>query len=198
MYRWRKISPEKRRETLAERRLLKRPWHSPRHHSDGKGSFLITSTCFEHMPTIGISDHRMDSFSKELCGVVSDHSERVDAWAVLPNHYHVLVVTASCGALLKALGRLHGRTSRQWNREENLVGRKVWFNTMDRRIETDAHHVTALQYVLHNPVKHGHVRKWDVWKWSSARDYIGRIGREEAERRWREHPLLNFGQGWDD
>ena len=36
------------------------------------------------------------------------------------------------------------------------------------------------------------------WKWSSAAEYIQRIGREEVERRWREYPLLNFGQGWDD
>jgi putative transposase len=55
-----------------------------------------------------------------------------------------------------------------------------------------------MQYIHHNPVKHGHVAKWTDWKWSGAHEYIERIGREEAERRWREYPLQVFGKGWDD
>jgi putative transposase len=198
MYRWRKLTPEQRVETLAQRRLQKRPWHSPRHHNDGKGPFLITSTCYEHAPIIGHSPQRMDFFTAELLSVLNAFSKNVDAWVVLPNHYHALVVVNSCRELLHALGGLHGRTSRQWNLEEGVTGRKVWFNTLDRVIEGDGHHVAAIHYIHNNPVKHGYVRKWDQWKWSSAADYIARLGREEVERRWREYPLLNFGKGWDD
>jgi putative transposase len=65
-------------------------------------------------------------------------------------------------------------------------------------IQNDRHHIAAMQYIHHNPVKHGHVGKWTDWKWSEAAEYIERIGREEAERRWRECPLQFFGKGWDD
>lgn len=192
------MNPDQRRETLAQRRLRHHPQHSPRHHKEGKGLYLITSTCYEHQPWIGASDLRMDQFSSVLLEVLANHAKRVDAWVVLPNHYHAVVLTDSCPALLCELGKLHGRCSFQWNGEDETRGRKVWFNTLEREISGDAHHIAAIHYVHHNPVKHGYVKKWDDWKWSSAAEYLNRLGREEVERRWKEYPLLNFGAGWDD
>jgi putative transposase len=198
MYRWRKMSPEQRQETLAHRKLQHHPKHSPRHHEAGKGLYLVTSTCYEHQPWIGANDNRMDWFTTELLEVLANHAKRVDAWAILPNHYHVVVLTDSCPVLLRNLARLHGRSSFLWNGEDAARGRKVWFNSLEREISGDGHHMAAIHYVHHNPVKHGYVKKWNDWKWSSARDYLDRLGREEVERRWKEYPLLNFGVGWDD
>ncbi len=198
MYRWRKLTPEQRQETLEQRKLQHRPKHSPPHYSDGKGLYLITSTCYEHQPWIGTNDQRMDEFSANLLEALRKNSQRIDAWVLLPNHYHAVVLTDSCPELLRDLGKLHGRSSFLWNGQDNARGRKVWFNTLERRISSDAHHIAAIQYVHHNPVKHGYVRKWNEWKWSSASEYLERIGRAEAERRWKEYPLLNFGVGWDD
>jgi len=198
MYRWRKMNADQRKETLARRKLQHHPQHSPRHHKEGKGLYLITATCYEHRPWICASDLRMDQFSSALLEVLANHAMRIDAWVVLPNHYHALVLTDSCPALLRELGRLHGRSSFQWNREDDSRGRKVWFNSLEREISGDAHHIAAIHYVHHNPVKHGYVKRWDEWKWSSAAEYLERLGREEVERRWKEYPLLNFGVGWDE
>ncbi len=198
MYRWRKLSPEQRDETLSRRKLQRHPWHSPPHTRQTKGLYLLSATCYEHKPWIGQSDVRMDLFAAELLEILQGHTVRIEAWVVLPNHYHAVVLTECFPAMLHALGRLHGRISHQWNREDDARGRKVWFNILERAITDDAHHIRAIQYVHHNPVKHGHVKKWDEWKWSSAGEYLERIGREEAERRWKEYPLLDFGKGWDD
>ena len=198
MYRWRKMNDAERAEEMERRRVARLPMHSPRHHDGGRRVYLVTSTCYEHRPHIGFADERMDDFSGRLCSVVGECCERIDAWAVLPNHYHILVFTGGLPDLLKALGRLHGRTSHAWNGEEGTRGRKVWFNSIERPIQNDRHHVSAMQYVHHNPVKHGYARKWTDWRWSGAAEYIERIGRDEAERRWREYPLLSFGKGWDD
>ena len=140
----------------------------------------------------------MDHFSEWLLEVLARHTKRVDAWVVLPNHYHAVVLTESCPELMRNLGTLHGRSSFLWNGEDDARGRKVWFNSLEREISGNAHHIAAIHYVHHNPVKHGYVKKWDAWKWSSAKDYLDRLGREEVERRWKEYPLLNFGAGWDD
>ena len=198
MYRWRKMTDFQRLETLAHRKLQQHPRHSPPHHPDGKGLYLITSTCYEHQPWIGKTDDRMDRFSSELLELLGSYTNRIDAWVVLPNHYHVVVSTDSCSALLRALGKLHGRSSFLWNGKDDARGRKVWFNTLDRQISGDRHHIAAIHYIHHNPVKHGSVNKWDAWRWSSASEYLARLGRDEVERRWREYPLLNFGLGWDD
>ncbi len=198
MYRWRDMTPDQREATLASRKLQSRPKHSPGHHFSEPGVYLITGTCYEHKRWIGISDRRMDEFTNDLLKVVSADVSKIDAWAVLPNHYHVLVVVGRGSDLLKNLGRLHGRTSHDWNGEEGTRGQQVWFNCIDRTIGNDGHHMAAINYLHHNPVKHGYVAKWDQWQWSSAAEYIERLGREEARRRWIEYPLLNFGKGWDD
>jgi len=51
--------------------------------------------------------------------------------------------------------------------------------------------------VHHNPVHHGYARLWTDWPWSSARDYLREVGREEAERIWRDFPVRDYGKGWD-
>lgn len=196
MYRWRKMNEDQRKATLEERRLKGRPMHSPKHHRE-KGVYLVTGTCFEHLPHIGLSPERMGGFSNELVEIAGRYG-RLEAWAVLPNHYHLLLSTEVLGSLLEQLGKLHGRTAHRWNGEESTRGRKVWFNFLDRKIEGDRHHFMAVHYILHNPVKHGYVRKWMDWEWSSAGEYIGRVGRAEAQRRWCEYPVMDFGRGWDD
>ncbi len=198
MYRWRQMTPEQRLEATARRKLNQHPKHSPPHDPEGKGLYLITSTCYEHQPWIGVSDRRMETFSTGLLEVLGKHCRTIDAWVVLPNHYHAVVWVDSCPALLSGLGQLHGRSSFLWNGEDKTRGRKVWFNTYERRISSHGHHIAAIHYVHHNPVRHGYVVKWDDWEWSSAKEYLDRLGRDEVARRWREFPLLNFGAGWDD
>jgi putative transposase len=93
---------------------------------------------------------------------------------------------------------LHGRTSRAWNLAERTTGRYVFSRAADRAIRSDAHFWATLNYVHHNPVRHGYVTRWTDWPWSSANDYLRSIGREEATRLWQRHPLLDYGAGWDD
>jgi putative transposase len=198
MYRWRSMNQEQQATEIKRREIARLPMHSSRHHDGGRRVYLVTAACYEHHPHIGWSDRRMDDFSVALRSVIAEKCERLDAWVALPNHYHVLVLTGSLPELLFSLGRLHGKLSYAWNGEEGARGRKVWFNSVERPIRNDRHHIVAMQYIHHNPVKHGYVTKWHEWKWSSAKDYIASIGREEAERRWRECPLQAFGKGWDD
>lgn len=116
----------------------------------------------------------------------------------LPNHYHALVEAADVLSLLRALGKLHGRTSYTWNGEENSRGRKVFFRAAERAMRSDRHYWATLNYVHHNPVHHHYVERWTDWPWSSAREYLAQTDPEEAKRTWREYPLGDYGKGWDD
>lgn len=177
---------------------MQRPWHSLRHLDSGKGGYLITAACFNHRPHIGISADRMSGFTRAWLEVLDTHCSRVAAWVVLPNHYHALVVTEAVLKLLAALGRLHGRTSHDWNGEEDARGRQVWCNAAETVIKSEGHYFATLNYVHHNPVKHKYAAKWTDWLWSSAGDYLKAAGREEAERNWREYPVGEYGAGWDN
>jgi putative transposase len=132
-----------------------------------------------------------------LLSACDSQTTAIYAWCILPNHYHLLVKTGAINALRKEIGLLHGRTSFRWNGEDARRGRKVWFNCFDREIKSHRHFWASVNYIHHNPVKHGYVDKWQDWPWSSAHDFLARVGREAAEKIWREYPILNYGKKWD-
>jgi putative transposase len=198
MYRWRKLTDDDRREVLEFRRQRGHPEHSPYHHDSGDRAYHITAACFEHSPHIGISMERMNAFAGDWLDVLHASSEKVIAWALLPNHYHALVHTGRVLALLQELGRLHGRTSHAWNGEENTRGRQVWCKAAETVIKSEGHYFATVNYIHHNPVKHRYVEKWTDWPWSSAAEWVARSGRAAAEDQWRKYPIKDYGNGWDD
>jgi len=140
----------------------------------------------------------MDAFSTALLALVSPPTYRTVAWCVLPNHYHLLVEAPDILRLLQSLGQFHGRTSYQWNGEEQTRGRKVFFRAVERAIKSERHFWATMNYVHHNPVHHRYVQRWADWRWSSAADFLAQMGHEEAERIWRSYPVREYGKGWDD
>ena len=197
MYDYRKLRPEQRREAVEYRRLQKRPWHSPPHWEFvGERQFIISASCYEHREIIGVTPERMTDFETEVVGVCAKLSI-VNAWCLLPNHYHVLIKTDQLKELRAELGKLHGRSSFKWNGDDDSRGRQVWHNCFDRDIRSDRHFWATLNYIHHNPVHHGYVQRWQEWPWSSAVDFLERVGPETALRIWREFPVLDYGKKWD-
>jgi putative transposase len=198
MYDYRKMTCEQRHEAVEYRRLRERPWHSPPHWGFvGLLQFMISGTCFDHNRVIGVTPERMTECETDLRDVCAQFATNLYAWCVLPNHYHLLVQTDRLKELRAGLGRMHGRSSFKWNSEDNQRGRKVWHNCMDRGIRSHRHFWASMNYIHHNPVHHGYVEKWQEWPWSSAVNFIGRVGQETASKIWREYPVLDYGKKWD-
>ena len=194
-YLWRRLTPEKQQAILQYRKRLKRPWHRPPHFDQGNIHYHLTGACFEHQPFIGHSPERMAEFSELL---LESLPEPPAAWCVLPNHYHVLVRCPEIKTIGKILGSLHGSTSFRWNGEENQRGRKIWHSISDRAMRNTEHFWATVNYIHHNPVKHGYVDQWTDWPFSSAMDYLDEVGREQAVMLWKQYPVLDYGKGWDD
>jgi len=200
-YLWKQLTPNERAEVLRSRKRLGRPWHSPPHRTGADSGcailYHITAACYEHLPIIGASPARMDEFAGavqqtfDLCGA------RCCAWCVLPNHYHALIESTDVLALLRDLGRLHGRSSYAWNGEDGTRGRKVFFRAVERAMRSERHVWATMNYIHNNPIRHGYVERWTEWPWSSAREYLDQVGREEAARIWRSYPIRDYGDGWD-
>ena len=198
MYRWRRLTAEQREEVLKERQLQGQPRHSvPHYSSDTTTYYMITAACFEHRSVIGRSANRMVEFESELVELLSRQCSQLFAWNVLPNHYHVLLNTPNVRVTLRGLGQLHGRNSYYWNLEEKKQQRQVWCNAAETAMKSESHFYASLNYVLHNAVHHGYVRKWIEWPWCSASQYLDERGREEALRIWNSYPLYDYGKDWD-
>ena len=186
-----------REDVLRLRKQCGQPWHGPPHGLE-KHWHHISAACYEHQPILGVSPERMAVFEKELLRVLAPVSEGVSAWCVLPNHYHILLQGINISAIRKALGVLHGRTSHDWNAEENVRGRTCWHRCLPKPVKSESHRWATLNYIHHNPVHHGYAMQWQDWPFSSTRQYLEAAGREFAERTWKEYPLLDYGKGWDE
>jgi putative transposase len=192
------MTDEDREYVLKERKIRRFPWHSPPHFEyEGERQLIITAACYEHRPIIGGSSDRMAECESALIEICKDAGTKLYCWCVLPNHYHVLLCTAAVSELLTRLGKFHGASSFKWNGEDGTRGRKVWFRAVERSMRSERHFYATLNYIHHNPVKHGYVEKWQDWPYSSASEYLEKVGHETAARVWREYPVLNYGDEWD-
>jgi putative transposase len=98
------------------------------------------------------------------------------AWAVMPNHVHVLVMTGA-KPLRQVIADWKQFTAREANK---LLGRrgKFWAEDYwDTYMRDAAHELRARRYIENNPVKALLVREPAEWVWSSARfrDKYGRL-----------------------
>ena len=197
MYRWRRMTAAQREAALTHRQENRLPWHGPPHFAGESGLYLITAACYEHRPHLALPPTRLADFEMELLNEVLSQSRKIFAWVILPNHYHLLVDAPDVMALLCTLGQLHGRTSYRWNGEDESRGRHVWHRAAETGMKSERHFWASFNYVLHNAVRHGYVDRWQDWPYSNAARYLAEVGRDEAERCWREYPLLDYGKGWD-
>ena len=197
MYAWRNMTPAMREEVLRLRKLGKQPWHGPPHGLE-RGWFHLSAACFEHKPIIGLSPERMVKFEREVRLVLRPVIFGIMAWCILPNHYHILLQCIHERTIRQTLGKLHGRLSRLWNREEDAIGRQCWHRLLLKPIKNDSHRWATLNYIHHNPVYHGYVQKWQEWPFSSAQVYLDQFGAEFVRKIWEEHPILEMGKGWDE
>ena len=198
-YEYRKLSPKDREEIVKYRKAHGFPLHAPPHPFRGAGACLITAANFEHQ-TIMISPERRTEFETRLLNSIKEIAEDIIAWVVLTNHYHVLLTIQSLNDISAMLKYLHGKTSREWNIEDNLTGkRRVWYKFADTYIRNDTHLRVAFNYIHYNPVKHGYVSDPLDWQWSSLRIYYEDKGQAWIQEQWNAYePPANFGRGWDD
>jgi putative transposase len=198
-YEYRKLTPEEREEIVNSRRSQGYPLHAPPHPFRGAGAYLISAANFEHCPIMD-SPERRTEFEAQLLNSIQEIAQDLIAWVVLPNHYHVLISIQSLDDVSVALKHLHGTTSREWNIQDNLTGkRRVWYKFADTYIRTDIHLRTAFNYIHYNPVKHGYVNDPYDWPWSSLQMYYEDRGQAWLQEQWKAYQIpVDFGKGWDD
>ena len=181
---------KERLAVLHSRHKNNHPAHELPHFDAVKTNcYSITASNFRHNEILGRNPARMDNFQERLHEVIHDQVDTIlHAWCLMLNHYHLLISSAESNRLRKALGKLHGRTARKWNLEENSVGRQVWFRVFDRPVYSQRQFYCTTNYIHANPVKEGLCRKVAEWPWSSGRDFINEIGRSEAIQLWKAYP----------
>jgi putative transposase len=197
-YEYRKLSLRERERIAEARKQRGYPLHAPPHPFREQGTYLITAANFEHKELLH-SPERRTEFQEILLNGFHEINADTIGWAILSNHYHILVTVESLALVSKLIKLVHGRTSHDWNLQDGLTGkRKVWYRFSDRRMRDEKQLNQTLNYIHFNPVKHGYVTEIFDWQWSSLFLYENEMGNEWLRTHWKNYmPTEDFGKDWD-
>jgi putative transposase len=107
------------------------------------------------------------TFLDRLALVAERFSLRLVAYALLGNHYHLVLATPG-GRVSSALQQLHSWYSRKHNRGHGRSAHLFRAHFFARELTSDADLLVACRYVAHNPVAAGLCSDPFSWPWSST------------------------------
>lgn len=197
MYKYRHLTPQQQKELVQQRLLLGFPPHSPPHQIREENFYLLTAACYEHQHHMELQFRRQQLLNKIFEQYIINGLE-ISAWSILPNHYHLLVYVNDFNLLSNIFRLVHGSTSYQWNKEDKVRNRKVWYSYSDRAIRSERHYYTTLNYIHYNAVRHDWVESPYEWSESSVSWYLENYGRQWLRDCWVNYPVKDFGVAWDN
>jgi putative transposase len=89
------------------------------------------------------------------------------AYVLMPNHVHLILVPKTEDGLSKAMALTHRTYASMLNGRRKKSGH-FWQGRFGCVVMDGEHHAAALRYLLLNPVRARLVSKPEAWKWSSA------------------------------
>ena len=196
MYNWRTMTDEQKEYVLKIRKEQSRPYHSLPHSVIDRDYYHLSAACYEHKPLIGHTFSRILNFENSLLKTICINVDKIFGYSFLPNHYHVLVKVNDIKLLLNKIFKFHRQSAIEWNKTDNTIGRKVWCNVMDTGIKGESHFWAVMNYIHNNPVKHGYVKKWQDWPFSSADDFIKAEGIKKTRFIWEKYDTSRMFK-WD-
>ncbi|MBB5350250.1 putative transposase [Haloferula luteola] len=142
--------------------------HAPPHWNHEPGIYFVTASTYRREFYFHGKD-RLDLLQFHLLTVLQASGWRLDAWAIFPNHYHLVLRSHSESVRLsRVLGKIHMLTAREINRLDSTPGKKRWHNYRDSRLTFERSYLARLRYVMHNPVHHGYATHPTLYRWCSG------------------------------
>lgn len=112
-------------------------------------------------------------FLQEMRRAANAFAIEILAYVIMPNHFHLLLRTGS-GELSRFFCRFLSAVARRLNKRYQRTGHLFQGRTRSFIIQDERYFLTALRYVLLNPVRAGLASGIYDYPWSSAREMVGR------------------------
>jgi putative transposase len=117
-------------------------------------------------------DSDRNTFLAIFGDVVKRHELTCISYCVMTTHYHLQVETAN-DDLSRAMERLNGLYARSFNRRHGLRGHVFEKRFHSELVESEAHLLETVRYIVLNPVRAGICRLPEEWPWSSHNAVLG-------------------------
>jgi putative transposase len=142
--------------------------HGPLHRLGEAGAYMVTASTYDRRFLLN-TPPRLTLVRDMLFELARETGWLLQAWAVLSNHYHFIAQSPHQAETLRPLiQKLHARSAKALNEEDQTPGRRVWFQYWDTLLTYQRSCFARLNYVHQNPVKHGLVRQAEAYPWCSA------------------------------
>jgi putative transposase len=95
---------------------------------------------------------------------------RILAYALMPNHWHLLLHPRNDGDLATCMRWLGTSHSRRYHAQTKTIGCGHLYQGRYKSfiVKNDQHLLTVLKYIERNPVRAGLVERAEEWRWGSA------------------------------
>ena len=111
-------------------------------------------------------------FIRLLSDTAAEFAVEVLADCLMGNHVHLVIVTPA-GNVSQFMQQLEGKFAEYSNWRHQRVGHVFQGRFKSVIVDNDIHLLTAIVYVLMNPIVAGYVKQLEEWKWSSYRAIVG-------------------------
>lgn len=132
--------------------------------------YFITSVTEGRVPLFEKNEHL-----ELLVNVIEEERKRlgfiISAYVLLPNHCHFLINPGEKANISNIMAVIKARCAKSINILLKRTG-KIWQHQfMDHIIRSSIDYQRHLEYIHHNPLKHGLVKDAKEYRWSSWHQY---------------------------
>jgi putative transposase len=113
------------------------------------------------------------SYLDSLSGLKGQYGVKVQAYCLMPNHVHLLLVPADAEAMGSLMKRLAGRHTARLNTRQDRTGALWEGRYYSSLVARDSYHQECHRYIELNPVRASLVSDPASYRWSSCRHRAG-------------------------
>jgi len=171
----------------------KRNVHRPLHLDLKDEIYFLTGSVYSE-DSVFIDNSNKDIFLNVLLEQVKLLGYKIFAFAILNNHYHILLQTSYVN-ISDFVGRLHGKVSYIINKKEKRVGRKIFYQYWDWCIRNEKDFYIHFNYTHINSIKHGLIEDFEQlvnYKYCSFGSWLKKEGREFVFDCLAQYPVRDF------
>ncbi len=128
--------------------------HAPSRSVTEPGTYFITAATYQKQHRFA-SHEKLNLLQSVIFVTCIEFNFELQAWAIFPNHYHIVGFCPVEKGVKKLTEKIHGVSARKLNRLEGQAGRRIWYNMWDTLLSFETSYLARLNYVHNNPTKHG-------------------------------------------
>lgn len=136
-----------------------------------------------------------DKYKKILLDIIKTKTKDLNvpliAYAILTNHYHLIVDMKNGAELSKLIRQINGSSARQINQADSAIDRKIWWNYFETYLKDERDFYIHLNYIHQNPIKHGSSKDFN-YDFSSYNAWVVKKGQEYLDDCFNKYPIIDF------